>query len=582
MEALLLGTIGAIGYYITDKNKRNKEAENKNVITVHQKPNGENIYEVKYSDTVFGDEEKRADKQMEDSLKPAESKRIGVSLKDYPSNVMLKESEIKYLDDPFTDKKPSAASAVENTSNNLQTLEDFGSYALLDFNTKRGTLRPLQKSGSFIVDKNTDVEIYQGFDHNNMEPFYGSSIKQNMDPFATKSILERHTGANPVYFHKSEQKPLFDPHKDPYVNGMPVMMNRQDERMIVTHLKNNIKPFEEERVAPGLNLGYGSKSNIGFHDTYRPTPKTTNELRVNPKLSYQGKTFGKKHFVTNRTSEIDVESRKHVDLSYTTFAKEGMHQRDLVPNQYGSGGTKARVNDSNSIILLNTERDQYGNLIENFQGGAMDTSQGKYVAAEVRASNKPTFENNHRFVGANVKKSHIYDADNWRAKDTIKQQTQDNLHADMNVGTYKKNQVYLQDKIRTTVKEQTHVENYKGISGSGYTNKFSSRIAGMNASNNGLKEATIHGKVPVPQGAKVAIHKEGVNFENTRKLTFNTYDIQRRIGKAWTPTNGIIPKSTRQGQVYDDVNYQSQRIDPSILDQFKGNPYTKSLHSATS
>ena len=42
------------------------------------------------------------------------------------------------------------------------------------------------------------------FTHNNMTPFFGSAVKQNLDEFATKGIFENFTGTRDTYKNKQE------------------------------------------------------------------------------------------------------------------------------------------------------------------------------------------------------------------------------------------------------------------------------------------------------------------------------------------------------------------------------------------
>lgn len=54
----------------------------------------------------------------------------------------------------------------------------------------------------------------------------------------------------------------------------------------------NVKPWEEQRVAPGLNKGFTNEGSNGFNSGMEARdswlPKTVNELRVdtNPKITY--------------------------------------------------------------------------------------------------------------------------------------------------------------------------------------------------------------------------------------------------------------------------------------------------------
>ena len=61
---------------------------------------------------------------------------------------------------------------------------------------------------------------------------------------------------------------------------------------------NNVKPWKEQMVGPGLGKGYVSEGSNGFNSALTAreyyNPKTVNELRVktNPKMTYGGVTLG--------------------------------------------------------------------------------------------------------------------------------------------------------------------------------------------------------------------------------------------------------------------------------------------------
>jgi len=117
------------------------------------------------------------------------------------------------------------------------------------------------------------------FTHNNMTPFFGGSIKQNVDDFANKEMFENYTGTNTLYQKKSEIAPMFKPKtnvSNPY--GIQSLDGFMNDRYIVGNKRNNIAPLEQIRVGPGLNKGYESTPSGGFQqiDTRDYVlPKTT-------------------------------------------------------------------------------------------------------------------------------------------------------------------------------------------------------------------------------------------------------------------------------------------------------------------
>lgn len=599
MEALLLGGLTAIGFYTAEKNLRNRQIDNEDVVTKSEKPNGPHMYKTDIEHTGKKDEYEKATDRFQKSLRPYETNIFNDVSKDVPSTIMKKEKTLQYLDSqlapPTSVTHPSYSTAIKDASKNLISYESIEKEGIRKFNDKRNTTKKLShvpslfdKATPFLVESGNvngikkHVYMYDNGSHNNMEPFFGGSVKQNTDVMANQTILERHTGAKPVYFHKKEVSSFFDKQRNHTVFGTKVQKDRQEERLQTSLTRQGIRPFEEIKVPRGLNLSSGTSTNVGFHDTYRPEIKTVNELRVNPKLTYKGRVVGKKLYNAKRALDVNVAHHRQNDTYLTNFDEDSSSDnkrkvRNLLPDTFG-GGKKGKYNDKETIIFQSGERDLYADKIENFKGGAIDTSQGKYIAAEVRTSNKPTYENKHRLQNNTVKGSYTYDQDEWEFKPTIRQQTENNEHSVINLTTYKKTQKYLEDKAKKTIKEQTLLEEYKGIFGGSQNNKNEDRTSSFNMVFNGLKEITAsYGRDPVKQGVKIANGKEGYNFENTKRVSFDQTDVQRKIGRIYTPTKGIIPKISRQKQIYDNRMYE-ERTNPAITDQLLDNPYAMFVH----
>lgn len=142
--------------------------------------------------------------------------------------------------------------------------------------------------------------------HNNMVPFFGSKVRQHNTNH--ESRLDNMIGAGSQHFSKRSQAPLFKPEKNvQWGHGTPNTSNFIQSRMNPATSMNNVKPFQEIRVAPGLGqTGGGVLGNGGFNagmmERNAWKPKTVDELRTsnNPKVSYNGVVLGGKDRVTNR------------------------------------------------------------------------------------------------------------------------------------------------------------------------------------------------------------------------------------------------------------------------------------------
>lgn len=133
------------------------------------------------------------------------------------------------------------------------------------------------------------------FSHNNQQPFFGSNVRGAGNDFnALEGRLDSMTGAGGLQIEKQESAPLFKPQEEmSWQHGMPNMndfiLSRQNPSMKMA----NVKPWEEERVAPGMNQGYSKEGTGGFNsgmmdrDSWKP--KTVDELRnvTNPKQSFE-------------------------------------------------------------------------------------------------------------------------------------------------------------------------------------------------------------------------------------------------------------------------------------------------------
>jgi ribosomal protein S20 len=98
-----------------------------------------------------------------------------------------------------------------------------------------------------------------------MMPFYGGSVKQNMNDKSNKSVLENFTGVSDLYKHKKEMPSFYDKNKDvTNVCGMQSMTDFYTERMVAPNIRNNEFPIDKITVGPGLGKGFSSTPTGGY------------------------------------------------------------------------------------------------------------------------------------------------------------------------------------------------------------------------------------------------------------------------------------------------------------------------------
>lgn len=244
IELYVLGTLSAMGYLL---NKSSKTVQTKSgYVNVNEMPSQENIYSSKYFEQVKKIEERKAAKMHSLSKNPKKN------------NVISKNFNLESQQPITTQTNTLPVSKVKSLT---------GEY----------------------IDPND-------FTHNNMVPFFGGNVKQNMDEQSSRSILENYTGVSDIFKNKEEVPSMYDCKRDfGYVNGMDNKDDFYRERMVQSRVQNNVVPIPQVRVGPGLNQGYSSKPTGGFqqYDTLDLIrPKTVDELRVasKPKLSFEART----------------------------------------------------------------------------------------------------------------------------------------------------------------------------------------------------------------------------------------------------------------------------------------------------
>ena len=134
---------------------------------------------------------------------------------------------------------------------------------------------------------------YSSFEHNNMVPFFGSTVKGPSEYGHNKSILDNMGGMGSENIKKVETAPLFKPEDNmQWAYGTPNQSEFYQDRQLPSSKMANVLPWEQQKVAPGLGLGYTTEGAGGFNsgmlDRKAWEPPTVNELRTvtNPKVTY--------------------------------------------------------------------------------------------------------------------------------------------------------------------------------------------------------------------------------------------------------------------------------------------------------
>jgi len=187
------------------------------------------------------------------------------------------------------------------------------------------------------------------FRHNNMVPFFGAKVKQNMDEYANSTRVEHFTGTPSTFQEKHEISPLFHPEKNiGNVYGASNLDGYMKDRYIPSRLRQGELPTEKIYVGPGLAAGYSACGKGGFHDfdsQEYAKPRNVDELRTlnNPKVSYYGRIVAGKHIA--RPAKIGIVQKNRPDAYYQN-----------TPDRYFTTvGATAGASQRSSVVLKNMD-----------------------------------------------------------------------------------------------------------------------------------------------------------------------------------------------------------------------------------
>ena len=443
---------------------------------------------------------------------------------------------------------------AKETEENLITNQ----FKNMEFYPNSQIVPPFANRNVFSTTKEKKIKSLSGqvmdssqFTHNNMVPFFGGSIKQNVESHSTQGILENFTGSRPVNFiEKKSQGSLFKPEQNlAYTTGKPVYSSEINSRFNPSSFRQGEFPFEPALVGPGLGQGYTTEPVGGFQQDIREytLPKTVDELRQgsNPKITYKGrlnpsKKIGKRglnakvnknkpdtyykndpsRYMTSVTNPAERHRSKIIDKKtnrqsttkeYTGSAgpnqqkKADMRKQKYAPvlkRNYGSTGLR-------NVAPSGTKQESdYGKSGITIEDNNRNTTQSSYVSSLttvvkemiapledlLKFSKKENFINHPRTDG-NVKfpvnKVTVYDPSSI-AKTTIKET---NIHDSeiMNLKGPVKLTVYDPNAVaKTTIRETSEINNHYGNLGGDVNNKKVPVWNPDDVTRTTLKEQNIH------------------------------------------------------------------------------------------
>ena len=179
------------------------------------------------------------------------------------------------------------ANAV-NTMQNIYSNNMYNTARATEFDAvKKAKVQEVRSELSGVVLDTTNF-------HGNMVPFLRGSVTQNVDPGANRGIVENY-GTSRDILRKKEISGMFVPEKNT-VSFDPTALDNMKARYVNSRMQNNVLPFDQVKVGPGVGQGFSAEPTGGFQqlDLQEYTmPKNVDQLRPanKPKLTYDGRVL---------------------------------------------------------------------------------------------------------------------------------------------------------------------------------------------------------------------------------------------------------------------------------------------------
>ena len=481
------------------------------------------------------------------------------------------------------------------------------------------------------------------FKHNNMTPYFGAKVRgSTQNPNVSESVLDNMIGSGSQQIRKQEQAPLFKPQKDiRFAHGAPNQSDFYQSRVNPGSKMANVKLWDEQKVGPGLDAGYGTEGNLGFNSGMAARDKwadrNVDQLRVatNPKMTYGLQNHeGPATYFNNAPATVETQGKVEKYLPDTYFINTP--DRWLTTTGLEKGQTARSIQVDKDVNRATTSTSYYGadsntsgtkmytpgdyqdpkrpqlaaNPVLN-RSGKSGASSGDYGSQGYKAlPNNRSTTNRSDFLGV----SGFMKAAIAPLMDVLRPSKKENVVGNINPSgnvqmSVKAPRVFNPaDRAPTTIKETTvdkldcnHL-NVQGQVDGAYTvseqqsveqerDTTSCQYYGDGGNNTGvaLYNAAYNQRNNVNKTHVNRPNQGGMSLLNSdENMRIDKNDADRRNNRMWvrnsnTNVNGVIPSIETYGKVnvpqYYDNCHNCERINPDILNAFKENPYTKSLNS---
>jgi len=284
------------------------------------------------------------------------------------------------------------------------------------------------------------------FKHNNMQPYFGGSLKQNINPNSNISILDTFNGAKVA--PKTEVKRMFNPSNNMgNTFGSPSINDRDYKRYTTSTNRAHEHPVEPVKVGPGLNVKYGKLGVGGFQQLDLQElikPRSVDELRTsnNPKLTFKGRIIsGQK----GRKRANTIPLQKHRP---DTYYKNN-------PGRYFKTGGAVKKDKSREKCYAKPTKKQNNRSYTGAPGPAVNTKPKKVGLYKKSSKNVYKTDGIRNLVGSDKGKGNDndYSKKSFKCGCNERDVTQKRTHLSNFVTSVKALIAPVEDVFKTTRKE---------------------------------------------------------------------------------------------------------------------------------
>lgn len=370
------------------------------------------------------------------------------------------------------------------------------------------------------------------FKHNNMQPFLKGNVTQNTNVERTTSKLDKHTGVDKFYFQKREVEKFFQPIQDlANINGAKENIGFLQSRLETSKIYNNVLPFEQTHVGPGLNKGYTSLGSGGFQQPdalQYAMPKSLEELRS--KVNQKENNFKLPIKAPPKGTE-----QRGIITPYTKNKPEKTYEKSE-DNWFKTTGSVTKSTGRPELAVKATNR--YDSHVEYTGGTKLDAVQGMGLDDDYGKQNIIVYDNERnetqkKTVVSNITSivkaviNPIADA----LKYTIKEFLVDAPRAGGNPQAQipSKSTAYDPDDVMKTTVKETLVHDSDVLNLSAPDQSYS---ALEDIAKTTVKETLVHDSenLNIKPGTLSYLKNED-NAKKTMKETLPVKDVVRNIGK---------------------------------------------------